>query len=140
MFVKNLEASYKKHLADERAKKKAPEGGHQLASEDDDDEDEDEDGEPTPDMDKVWADFAERLRQGEIKADEKGQLVYEVAGPPREQTWWEKYQTHIMLSVNVMILWFMQHVRRRERELRKEEKEQNAQQQGSERTKKGRAA
>mmetsp|Transcript_63375 Transcript_63375/g.182416 ORF Transcript_63375/g.182416 Transcript_63375/m.182416 type:complete len:258 (+) Transcript_63375:43-816(+) len=116
MFVKNVEASYKRFLADQQAKKREEEGGHQLAGEDDDEED----GMPVPDVDKAWLDFSERLRKGEIKADEKGALAYEMIGTAAEPSWWSKYKTHVMLSVNVLILWVMQHVRKRERQIRRQ--------------------
>mmetsp|Transcript_64001 Transcript_64001/g.208836 ORF Transcript_64001/g.208836 Transcript_64001/m.208836 type:complete len:242 (-) Transcript_64001:120-845(-) len=122
-FTKTFQSSFKKHLSDQRTTRiqADDDSGHQLATEDE--EEEDEDGRHVPDVDKVWADFSERLRMGEISADDKGNLVYEYAGLPREPTWWDRYKTHVLLAVNVLILWFMQHVRRREKDLRKEERE-----------------
>merc|ERR1711957_193477 len=98
IFVKNLEASYRRHLGEVSSKQKTQTDGHQLASEDEDEE------EQIPDVDKVWLDFSENLRRGEIKTDAKGDIIYSVAGPQRELGIWDKYKTHIMISVNVIIL------------------------------------
>jgi len=120
-FLKTFEAGYRQHLIDVRARRRKEEEeetiGHQLAQDDEEDEDEQL---PEAEIDRLWIQFSDRLRNGDIFPDDKGNLVYEYA-PPREQAGWERYKPHLLLGVNLIILWLMHHVRRRERNTRKED-------------------
>merc|ERR1719387_765360 len=114
-FIRNLQSQYKKHGRTQTQE------GHEL----DDGDDEDgatETSEPEiadsslPDFDKVWADFSEKLSKGEIKTEENGRLIYQVTDEFEDPGWWERYKTHVMVGINVVLLYYMQHIRRKERQ------------------------
>jgi hypothetical protein len=114
MFVKQLKESYGKHLKEE---KQQP---------DSDDEDEDDSGHSLetdeampgmPDFDQVWADFSEKLMKGEIEKDDSGNLMYQVNdGSMGWSALWERYKMHIMLALNLGLLWFSQRLRKAKKE------------------------
>lgn len=97
-FIGQLKEAYKRQRQQEAS------GGHEV----------DDDVDPNlPDFEKVWADFATKLSSGEIGKDDNGQLKYEVGN--MNPAWYEQYKIPVMMFLNIVLLWWMQKVRRRER-------------------------
>mmetsp|Transcript_71852 Transcript_71852/g.223017 ORF Transcript_71852/g.223017 Transcript_71852/m.223017 type:complete len:225 (-) Transcript_71852:181-855(-) len=114
MFTDMLRNSFKKHVKEQQ-------DGHQL----DGDEPEAAAGADAqlPDLEQAWADFSEKLRQGEIKPGEDGRLVYEVTAPGGG-SWWERYRMHIVVILNILLLGVMHRVRRKERDQKRQRLEE----------------
>jgi len=121
-FINHLKEGYKRHVKEQREQ-----AGHQM----DDEEEDDEVGRQMPDLDKAWAEFSSKLQHGEVKTDENGQLIYEVNaiddnGPGG--SFWDRYKTHLLILMNLVLLIGMQYAKRGERAAKmaklKEAKEQ----------------
>jgi len=108
-FINHLKEGYRRHVKEQREQ-----AGHQM-----DDEEEEEDGEVgkgLPNLDQAWAEFSAKLQQGDVKTDKNGQLVYEVNttdGPAG--TFWDKYKTHLLILMNLVLLIWMQYAKKGER-------------------------
>jgi len=116
IFVNELKASYKKLLHEMESESENQEGGersgHQLAGDDQDEDDDADASDPAEVVDRLWEDFGDRFYRGEIKMDESGRKIARVLKPKPPQTWWMQYKTHIMMMINLGMLWLMQRARR----------------------------
>merc|ERR1712232_248954 len=69
--------------------------------------------------DDVWKDFSEKLRSGDIGKDKNGNLLFEVGDIASRAAWWERYKMHLLVAVNLGMMWCLQRVKRTEREARR---------------------
>merc|ERR1719245_325301 len=83
------------------------------------------------DVDKIWADFSEKLRAGDVAKDENGRVSYHVEDFLGDMPWWHKYKMHGMVTINLLLMCALQQVRRSEKRQRDAKRVQEAEGLGS---------
>jgi len=120
-FIDNLKEGFRRH-----AKEQREQAGHQM----DEEEKDNDEGNGLPNLDQAWAEFSAKLQLGEVKTDETGKLIYEVnANDGPAGSFWDRYKTHLLILINLVLLIGMQYAKRGERSAKmaklKETKEQH---------------
>eukprot|EP00931_Biecheleriopsis_adriatica_P119986 TRINITY_DN95138_c0_g1_i1.p1 TRINITY_DN95138_c0_g1~~TRINITY_DN95138_c0_g1_i1.p1 ORF type:complete len:290 (+),score=74.44 TRINITY_DN95138_c0_g1_i1:55-870(+) len=107
-YVQNLKQSYKRKL-----KRKAEEGGHELA--DDEDSEEEDDGidpRQLPDFEQVWAEFSAKIAKGDVPTDSTGQISYDMAQAAAPPSFFDRWKSTGLICLNISMFACTQYLKR----------------------------
>lgn len=117
VFIEQIRASWRRHKTEEdgaELEQAMSSTGHEL-----DGDDVAARAEDTPDFERAWLEFAKQLETGKITKDENGEVFFDVNEHLEGgASWWEKHKMHVMIAMNVLLMFCMYRLRSRERQSR----------------------